>query len=33
LNGQKNLIYVSEIAFEMLEGIGIFNFGAGKRCV
>jgi hypothetical protein len=21
-----------EIAFEMLEGMGIFNFGAGKSC-
>ena len=22
-----------EIAFEMLEGMGIFNLGAGKRCL
>jgi len=21
-----------ELIFEMLEGIGIFNFGVGKRC-
>jgi hypothetical protein len=30
---QQKLIYVPEIAFQMLEGMGIFNFGAGKKCL
>lgn len=30
---QSSLVYMPEIAFDMLEGMGILNFGAGKRCV
>jgi hypothetical protein len=27
------LHYVPEVVFSMLEGMGIFNFAAGKRCI
>jgi hypothetical protein len=32
VNEESNLLFVPEIAFEIVEGIGIFNFGAGKIC-
>jgi hypothetical protein len=32
-SGNYNLKYVPEVVFNMLEGIGIFNFAAGKRCI
>ena len=30
---QQNLIYIPEIALQMEEGMGIFNFGAGRKCL
>ena len=31
--GNNELHYVPEIVFCMMEGIGIFNFSLGKRCI
>ena len=31
--GKQKLIYIPEIAFNMLEGAGIFNFAAGSRSI
>jgi len=30
---KQNLLYMPEIAFNMLEGAGIFNFAAGNRSI
>ena len=30
---KEKLIYIPEIAFNMLEGAGIFNFAAGSRSI
>jgi hypothetical protein len=33
LGCNQQIRYVPEIAFNMLEGFGVFNFGAGNRTI
>jgi hypothetical protein len=33
MGGNYNLRYVPEVVFCMMEGIGVFNFAAGKKCI
>ena len=32
-SGNAEIKFVPEIVFSMMEGVGIFSFAAGKRCI